>query len=164
MLLFEILLCEAGVIAAPLVELHRRVVAGVAEDDGSQFAFRRLDAQHRHVVIDWAPRIEAVDDAVGRRLAAVDGETGAALADPVRLNGACKELLTASDAILADRQALAAPLSTVAAPLTAAYGEIRHAALACMTGHMDERARHLTAAHDSMVAAAAVLKPYRLKP
>ena len=49
---FQVLLGKPGVVAAPLEELHRRVVASIAEDHRPQFAIRRRYAEDRHVVID----------------------------------------------------------------------------------------------------------------
>ena len=79
MLRLEIRHGKAGVVAAPAVELQRRVVTGIAEDDGAQLSVRRFHFEHGHIVIDRAARVGVVDKTAGRRLAAIDGKAGRAL-------------------------------------------------------------------------------------
>lgn len=89
---------------------------------------------------------------------------GAVPEDPRRLLAACTDLSEAAEGILADHTALAAPVASVASPLTTAYTEIRAAADACIRGRAEDRAAHLAAAHVAMGEAGAALRPYNLNP
>ena len=79
-----------GVAGEVGVDLHhvgaeRGVVAGVAEDDGQRLAAGVLDPQDRHALVGRAGGVLAQLDPLGGRLAAVQGEVGAA--DPVAQAG-----------------------------------------------------------------------------
>jgi hypothetical protein len=84
--------------------------------------------------------------------------------DMPRLLAACRGLRSTSEALLADPQALAAPLATVAGPLTTAYTEIQATAAACLANRADDQAAHLAAARQAMSEAGVALRPYRLAP
>lgn len=78
MLRLKMCLSEASVIAAKMeVRLRQcRVVAGVFEKSGAQFAFGRINAQHRDAAIREAAWIDAENDAARRKLAAVHCRMG----------------------------------------------------------------------------------------
>jgi hypothetical protein len=84
--------------------------------------------------------------------------------DAQRLLVACRDLRATSGELLADPQALAAPLDTVSGPLTTAYNEILAAATSCLASRADEQAAHLAAAHQAMSQAAAALRPFHMTP
>ena len=83
MTVLELDLGKPGVIAAELVEVEDRAMAGVAEDDRQKLTVRPGDSQHRHVVVDGPlqghppAQVGNVGFLVG---AAVDGEIAAARA------------------------------------------------------------------------------------
>src|SRR5262245_7126832 len=80
-LLLDLDLGEPRVIAAPLVELHRRVVTRIAEHDGFQIPLRVFDLEHWDGVIDRSFRVAVVDDPLLGHLPAVDREAGGSFAD-----------------------------------------------------------------------------------
>ncbi len=84
--------------------------------------------------------------------------------DRPRQQAACRDLRASSQALLADREALAAPLATVSDLLTTAYSEIQAAAVACLAYRTDEQAAHLAAARQAMSQAGAALRPFQLTP
>ncbi|HYL05092.1 MAG TPA: hypothetical protein VE075_03580 [Thermoanaerobaculia bacterium] len=84
--------------------------------------------------------------------------------DMPRKLAACRDLRAASQALLGDPPALAAPLATVSGPLTTAYTEIQAAAVACLAYRADEQASHLAAARQAMAQAGAALRQFQLTP
>ena len=85
MVLFELELREAGIVAAPGEEAERRRMAGVAEEDRRQFAVRPRHGHHRHRVIDRPRQRLALGQQRGHVglavVAAIDGERRLAFAD-----------------------------------------------------------------------------------
>ena len=92
MVLLQLELGEAGIVAAPLGEAERRRMAGVAEEDGRELPVGPRHGQHRHGVIDRPVERLALGQQ-GRHVglavvAAIDGE-GASVPSPIcRLAGA----------------------------------------------------------------------------
>jgi hypothetical protein len=84
--------------------------------------------------------------------------------DMPRQLAACRDLRAASQTLLADQPALAAPLATVSGPLTLAYNEIQAAAVACLANRADEQKEHLAAARRAMAEAGDALRPFQLTP
>jgi hypothetical protein len=84
--------------------------------------------------------------------------------DTARLLAACLGLHTSAATLLADPDALAAPLDTISRPLATAYTEIKATAASCLAGRPDEQNAHLNGARKSMMEAGAALRPYRLAP
>ena len=84
--LLDVDLRHAGVIARPLIEIHRRVVASVEKHHGRESAVGRADRQHRHAVVDGPFErlafLTHLRDQPFRVVAAVDGEVGLAVAAP----------------------------------------------------------------------------------
>ena len=60
MRLLNQLLGMARVVAMPLLDAHRRVVAGITKNNRAQLSGRRVDREHGHIVIHHAFGIRAV--------------------------------------------------------------------------------------------------------
>jgi hypothetical protein len=84
--------------------------------------------------------------------------------DQSRLLAACRDLRAASTALLADANALQAPLEDVSTSLRSAYAEIKATADSCLTYRQEEQAAHFAAARRAMAQAGAALRPYGMVP
>src|SRR5687768_13829267 len=78
-LLFEIFLSVTSVVTTKLKETQGRVMAGVTEQDGSQFIFLVGHPKNWYRVVDGAIRIRSVDRFFFGRTAAIHRETGSAV-------------------------------------------------------------------------------------
>lgn len=126
------------------------------ETDGDRVA-RAMRAWYGH----YAARAAAVSLALSQYGMAL---TTVGAVDPSRLMASCRDLRTASTALLADPQALPAPLDSVSAPLATAYTEIKATADSCLAYRQEDQAAHFAAAHQAMAQAGAALRPYRMVP
>ncbi|HYL05606.1 MAG TPA: hypothetical protein VE075_06180 [Thermoanaerobaculia bacterium] len=112
----------------------------------------------------WYGRYSARAAAVSLALSQYGMASAANASDRSRLLAACRDLRAASAALLADANAMQAPLEDVSASLLTAYTEIKATADSCLAYRQEEQAGHFAAAHRAMAQAGAALRPYRMVP
>ncbi len=112
----------------------------------------------------WYGRYSARAAAVSLALSQYGMAAGASAPDGQRLQIACRDLRAASAALLADSNALQAPLEEVSAPLLTAYTEIKATAESCLAYRREDQAAHFAAARQAMAQAGAALRPYHMTP
>jgi hypothetical protein len=142
--------------AAPAEQGVPRVGVAQPGTSAADEQVRAMRAWHRH----YSQRSAAVSLALSQ-FGMVARENPP---DMPRLLAACRGLRATTQVLLSDPQALAAPLATVAGPLTTAYTEIQATAVACLANRADDQAAHLAAARRAMSEAGAALRPFRLTP
>jgi hypothetical protein len=130
-------------------------------------AARRGETASDRLAIDmrsWYGHYSARAAAVSLALSQYGMASAANASDQPRLLASCRDLRAASTALLADANAMQAPLEDVSASLVTAYTEIKATADACLAYRQEEQAAHFAAAHRAMARAGAALRPYHMVP
>jgi hypothetical protein len=112
----------------------------------------------------WYGRYSARSAAVSLALSQLGMASNSSTTDQRRRLAACRDLQSASQAMLADPQLLEAPIDTVSASLATAYTELKATADSCLAYREEDQSAHLAAARGAMAQAGAALRPYQMVP